>query len=243
MGTYGIILGMAVLIFLVYKGYHLLPTTILVSVIILVTNSVGIWEGLSKGYAAGLGAFVSAYGLMLLFGALFGQIMADTGCAKAMANKIIGLAGYKYIVLLAILITSVLVYGGLATYVIIFTVFPITRSLFDNAKLPQALNCAAIGLGAGTYTMTALPFSPSVQNIIPTTYLGTDVAAAPLMGIVCGVLMFVLGYAIYTFGALRSTLPPTLRRQKPSRPITRLSCLAKICPTGRWRCCQSYWSL
>lgn len=190
----GILIAIFLLMFLVYKGFHLFPTTIAVSLIVILTNGINIWESLSGAYAKSFAGFVSSYGFILLFGAIFGQVMADSGSAKAISYKILDIVGTKRVLLVTVLITSILAYGGIATFVIVFTIYPITKILFENANIPRKLNYAAIGLGAGTYTMTALPFSPSIQNIIPTTILGTDVAAAPLLGVISGIMLFGGGY-------------------------------------------------
>ena len=45
--------------------------------------------------------------------------------------------------------------------------------------------------------MTMLPGTPSIQNVIPTTYLNTTVTAAPLMGIISSVVAIVVGILVY----------------------------------------------
>ena len=52
--------------------------------------------------------------------------------------------------------------------------------------------------------MTAIPGTPQIQNIIPTTYYHTTAAAAPLMGIIGAVLIAVPSY-IYLDWRIRST--------------------------------------
>ena len=52
----------------------------------------------------------------------------------------------------------------------------------------------AIAFGAFGITMMAIPGTPQIQNIIPTTHYGTTATAAPLMGIVATILMGVPGY-------------------------------------------------
>lgn len=127
----GLLTAIGLLMYLAYKGFHLFPTTVLVSILVLLTSGMGIWTGLTEGYASAFGGFVTTYCFVLIFGAIFGQIMSDTGCAKAISNKIISLAGLRQIILITILVTSLLAYGGLATFVIIFTVYPITKGLFE----------------------------------------------------------------------------------------------------------------
>ncbi len=54
-------------------------------------------------------------------------------------------------------------------------------------------------LGAFTFTMTGLPGSPQIQNLIPTQHFGTDPTAAPVLGIIASILMFGLGMAWLTY--------------------------------------------
>ena len=41
--------------------------------------------------------------------------------------------------------------------------------------------------------MDALPGSPQVQNVIPTTFFKTDLYAAPTLGIIGAIFIFVIG--------------------------------------------------
>ena len=50
-----------------------------------------------------------------------------------------------------------------------------------------------MALGAFTFTMDALPGSPQIQNIIPTTFFKTTTWAAPWLGLVGSVFILVCG--------------------------------------------------
>src|SRR5690606_23189136 len=50
-----------------------------------------------------------------------------------------------------------------------------------------------IALGAFTFTMDALPGTPQIQNIIPTTFFGTNTWAAPVLGTLGGAFILVVG--------------------------------------------------
>jgi H+/gluconate symporter-like permease len=54
---------------------------------------------------------------------------------------------------------------------------------------------AAIGLGSMTFTMTALPGTPAVQNAIPMPFFGTTPFAAPGLGIIAAAAM--LGFGLW----------------------------------------------
>lgn len=58
--------------------------------------------------------------------------------------------------------------------------------------MPRRLFAACYMCGAGTFTMTG-PFSPAIQNVIPTNYLGTTVSAAAVPGTIAALFCAVLG--------------------------------------------------
>ena len=77
--------------------------------------------------------------------------------------------------------------------VVCFTVCPIGISLLRESNIPKRFLPAMIAFGQGTFALTALPGTPQLNNIIPTEALKTTSTAAPLLGIIGAVLMFVLG--------------------------------------------------
>jgi H+/gluconate symporter-like permease len=72
-------------------------------------------------------------------------------------------------------------------------VYPIAKSLFREEDIPKRLIPGAIALGSFTFTMTALPGTPAIQNAIPTAYFHTTPFAAPGLGTVGGLIMFAGG--------------------------------------------------
>src|SRR5262249_48341980 len=65
--------------------------------------------------------------------------------------------------------------------------------LFRSAGIPRRLMPAAIALGTSTFTMSALPGTPSIQNAIPMPFFGTTPFAAPGLGILAAVIMLAFG--------------------------------------------------
>jgi H+/gluconate symporter-like permease len=94
-----------------------------------------------------------------------------------------------------VLCCAVLTYGGVSAFVVAFAVFPIAAALFRSADIPKRLIPGTIALGAFTFTMSALPGTPAIQNAIPMPFFGTTAFAAPGLGIIAGVVMFLLGVA------------------------------------------------
>jgi H+/gluconate symporter-like permease len=79
--------------------------------------------------------------------------------------------------------------------VVAFAVYPFAAELFKSADIPKRLIPGTIALGAFTFTMDALPGTPQIQNIIPTTFFNTTTWAAPRLGLLGAAFVLVLGLA------------------------------------------------
>ncbi|MPM63171.1 hypothetical protein SDC9_110051 [bioreactor metagenome] len=131
---------------------------------------------------------------MFALGAIFGKLMGESGAAKAVAIRLVSLLGRDKAILIIVLAAAVLSYGGVSLFVCVFALYPIGMVLFKEANISKRLFPACMLFGCATFTMVATPGTPSVSNVIPTTYLGTTVYAAPVLGIITTVVMFALGY-------------------------------------------------
>ncbi len=140
-----------------------------------------------------LGKYLGKFFPLFMLGALFGKVMDDSGSAKVIAQQIARWVGRKHAILAIVLACGVLTYGGVSLFVVAFAVYPIAKSLFREEDIPKRLIPGAIALGSFTFTMTALPGTPAIQNAIPTAYFHTTPFAAPGLGIIGGVIMFVGG--------------------------------------------------
>src|SRR5262249_28693278 len=63
------------------------------------------------------------------------------------------------------------------------------------AAIPRRLMPAAIALGTSTFTMSALPGTPAIQNAIPMPFFGTTPFAAPGLGLIASAIM--LGFGLW----------------------------------------------
>ena len=85
-------------------------------------------------------------------------------------------------------------YGGISLFVVVFVIYPMGYAIYRAADLPRTLLPGAIAFGAFGITMTAVPGTPQIQNLIPASYYGTDAMAAPLMSIVAILIVGIPGY-------------------------------------------------
>lgn len=198
LGNLGLLVGLALLIFMALRGVNIFIATLFSSVIVAASNGLLVSQALLEFFAFGpLGAFTFAGKFFVLFlcGAIFGKVMAASQAANSIAQVITLSLGVKRTLWVTMLVCALLTYGGVVVFVVIFTMYPLGVSLMREANLPKRLFCAATALGAGTFTMTALPGTPSIHNVIAANALGTDLFAGAWIGVFASIIMVVLGMA------------------------------------------------
>lgn len=194
LGIVGLILGIAILIIGAYKGIGALPLTLLAGIVVILMNGMPLWTSYSEYYMGGYVGFFKAYFLIFASSALYAKLMEDSGAAIAIGYKFIDWFGKKRAMLVVFLATAAMTYGGISLFVVIFAVTPIIIILFREADIPRRLAVGPLAAGAGTFTMTALPGSPQLTNVIPAQILGTGLTAAPILGLIASVLLFGMCY-------------------------------------------------
>ena len=195
LGIAVIITALTVLIFLAYRGLSLLLLTPALAVLAVLAAEGGpLLASYTQIFMTATGGFIIQYFPLFLLGAVFGKLMDASGSARVLADGIIHRLGSSRAILAVILSCAVMTYGGVSLFVVAFAVWPIAAALFWKAELPKVLIPATIALGAFTFTMTALPGTPAIQNAIPMPYFGTDPFAAPGLGVLTGALMLGLGW-------------------------------------------------
>ena len=103
--------------------------------------------------------------------------------------------GARRAILAVVLAGALVTYGGVSLFVAFFVLAPMAQALFRAADIPRRLMPAAIALGTSTFTMTAFPGTPAIQNAIPMPFFGTTPFAAPGLGIVASAIM--LGFGLW----------------------------------------------
>ncbi|MFC0522810.1 GntP family permease [Pontibacillus salicampi] len=194
-----IIIGLVLLMLLAYLGWSIIWIAPLVSGVVALLSGMNILESYTGTYMEGFVGFAKDYFPIFLFGAIFGKLMEDTGAAQAVAYKISNLIGEKRAILGMLLSAAILTYGGVSLFVVVFAVYPIAVAMFRKANVSRKLIPSTFVLGAFTFTMTAIPGTPQIQNIIPINTFETSTMAAPILGIVAGLIMAVGGYFYLKF--------------------------------------------
>jgi len=200
----GLIIAVAVLMIGAYKGLGALPLTLLAALVVIITSGMPIWEGYATFYMGGYtGAYLNNF-LLFAASSLYAEFMNVAGSASTIGYKFIDWFGKDRVLLVSVLIISVLTYGGVSLFVVVFAVAPIMFLLFKEADIPRHLTMGALILGSATFTMTALPGSPALTNVIPTQFLGTSLIASPVIGVIAALLIFGLGMIYLTMQARKA---------------------------------------
>jgi H+/gluconate symporter-like permease len=195
MGLLGILVALGLLIWLAYRGWSVLllaPAAAILAAGLAGEPLLAHWTQTFMGSAA---RFVMQFFPIFLLGALFGKLMEDSGSVSAIAKFMTERLGPQRSVLAVVLAGAIVTYGGVSLFVAFFVIAPMAHQLFRAAGIPRRLMPAAIALGTTTFTMTALPGTPAIQNAIPMPFFGTTPFAAPGLGIIASAVM--LGFGLW----------------------------------------------
>ena len=103
--------------------------------------------GYTQVFMPALGGFIISYFPMFLTGAIFGKLMTISGFAESIASWVARVVGARHAIFITALLSALFTYGGIDAWVVVFTVFPIAKSLFQQADIPKRLIPAAIATG------------------------------------------------------------------------------------------------
>jgi H+/gluconate symporter-like permease len=195
MGLLGILVGLGLLMWLAFRGWSVLllaPAAALVAALFGGQPLLASWTQIFMGSAA---SFLAQFFPLFLLGALFGKLMDDSGSVLAVSDYMTSRLGKDRAILAVVLAGAIVTFGGVSLFVAFFVLAPMAQALFRAAGIPGRLMPAAIILGTSTFTMSALPGTPSIQNAIPMPFFGTSPFAAPGLGIIASLIM--LGFGLW----------------------------------------------
>ncbi|WP_295624328.1 GntP family permease [uncultured Corynebacterium sp.] len=199
LGIIGILLSLALLITLAYRGMPVIIAAPISSVVALVFSGAPILASYTEIFMPAMANFIGSYFPVFLTGAIFGILMTVTGYAKSIATTVTSWVGAGGAIAATVVTSALMTYGGISLFVVAFVMYPLARELFRVADIPRRLIPATIALGIFTFTMTALPGTPQVQNIIPGQFFGTGSFAGVAVGLVgsAGILAFGMAWLEY----------------------------------------------
>lgn len=195
MGLLGILAGLTVLMVLAFRGWSVLILAPLAALIAAVFSGQPLLAHWTQTFMSAGSGFVAQFFPIFMLGALFGKLMADSGSVDAIADFMTRTLGPERAILAVVVAGALVTYGGVSLFVAFFVLVPMALKLFKAGNVPRRLIPAAIALGTTTFTMSALPGTPAVQNAIPMPFFGTTAFAAPGLGLIASAVM--LGWGMF----------------------------------------------
>ena len=95
-GVIGLLLAIASLIFLSYRGVNAFIASLIASLVVIVTNMLPFWETFAGGYATGFKNFAGSYFMLFGLAAAYGEFLKVTGSAESVAKVLFKIFGTKW---------------------------------------------------------------------------------------------------------------------------------------------------
>ncbi|WP_034995291.1 GntP family permease [Beijerinckia mobilis] len=195
MGLFGILLSLAFLVWLAFRGWSVLILAPIAAIITAAFSNEPLLAHWTQTFMISAAGFVAQFFPIFLLGAIFGKLMEDSGSVTAIADYMTEKLGPKRAILAVVLAGALVTYGGVSLFVAFFVIAPMAHALFQASSIPRRLMPATIALGTSTFTMSAMPGTPAIQNAIPMPFFGTTPFAAPGLGILASAIM--LGFGLW----------------------------------------------
>lgn len=195
----GIAVSLVFLITLAYRGHSVIYIAPIAALIAVIFSGVPVLATYTQIFMPAMGGFLISYFPLFLTGAIFGSLISATGYAQDIAHWLAQLIGPSKAIFITVLATSLLTYGGVSAWVVIFSIFPIATALFREADIPRRLMPASVMLGLFTFGLATLPGTPQIHNTMPGQYFGTNTFAAPILSILSTLVLFGLGMVWLTY--------------------------------------------
>ncbi|MBR2143536.1 GntP family permease [Anaerovibrio sp.] len=203
MDTAIIFIALIGLMYMAYRGASVILVAPLFAVVAALGSEHGVLPIFSELYMTKAAEYVKNYYPIFLFGAVFARLMEKGGMAASVAGKIIDILGEKRAVLAVLLGCGALTYGGLSVFVVAFVMYPFGAVVFKKADIPKRLLPAALWMGIFSFAMVALPGTPQIQNIIPSSYFGTSTWSGIGIGLFASAIFLLMGWGWLSFRANR----------------------------------------
>jgi H+/gluconate symporter-like permease len=183
-----IIVAIVLFIFLCMKGSNVIWVSCLCAAIVALFAIGGFTENFFNVFMSGTMDFMSNMLLIYISGAVFGGVLNASGCNDRIGRTMVKVFGQNNVCYIIMVFAMIIAFCGVSPIVIVSY---LAFGLLKQANLPRYIGMVAMA-GAMVLTQQVIPGHAGLANVIPTMFLGTDLYAAPLIGIPCAILGFVL---------------------------------------------------
>lgn len=132
MSILAIIVSLLLLMFLAYRGISvLILAPVMAALAVLLSGEISLILPIyTETFMGALGNYLLTFFPIFLLGAIFGQLIADSGAASSIAHWFTRVLGPKHAILTVVLACGALTYGGVSLFVVAFAIYPIAKVMF-----------------------------------------------------------------------------------------------------------------
>jgi len=198
LGILGILLALAVFIFLGYKGWDVAYVVIIAVIIVALFNVQNITDAFVVTFMDGAANILKNLYPIFITGAIFGAVFSCSGAGDAIAggiSKVLargsleGKRGAWIITLICAIVFSLMNYTGIDAMIGLFAMYPIIVGLLRKANLPRraipVLLMACYGIANG-------PGAVQSKQVLAMQLLGTPSTAGAIPGIIGMVIIIAI---------------------------------------------------
>jgi hypothetical protein len=139
MGLFGILLGLALLMWLAYRGWSVLLVSPLAALVAAAVSGEPLLAHWTLTFMNGAARFFIQWFPMFLLGGLFGKLMDDSRSISSIANFLTERLGTRNTMLSVVLASALVTYGGVSVFVAFFVLVPMATKMFQAAGYSEAV--------------------------------------------------------------------------------------------------------
>lgn len=209
LGIIGIVVALALFMFLVYKGYSILYIAPICVLIVAVTNELSPLVSVTTTYVTGIiETFLSLFSMVFL-GMILGKIMQATGGAASIAAVLSKHYIFKTddqekrivrMVISVAIMYALLSFGGIDGYTCLFVGFPICMLLAKKLNLPKKIVPSLLSLGVAYIVCPGAPqpYHIMAQGAFASVGILDTKATDGLVPGLIGVAVILIGGIVYS---------------------------------------------
>jgi H+/gluconate symporter-like permease len=175
--------AIAVYVILTIKGSSPIIAAVIATAVVSIFAFGGFFTNYFDVFPNGMSAMFGGFFMQFTFAVAFGGMLTACGAADRMAKTMIGWLGEKNFIYAIIAVTILF---GLTGAPPLALMPGLTFSILQRARIPRYIGMVAVS--GATPISNIIPGNMSLPNMLPTNFLGTNIYAAPALGIVAAVV-------------------------------------------------------
>ncbi len=173
--------AIVLLVVLSYRGLGQVVAPIICVALVSLISKAGFIESFFVTFPQGAATFVVRMLLPVMSGSVLGEMMSASGSGQSIGKAVTRLLGKDNAPYVIMITSFIVALSGMNSS--IFAIAALSHVVMKEADLPSYIGMVSF-LSIKEVTGMAMPGLPYSGNLLPTTYLGTDLYAGAVPGII-----------------------------------------------------------